>query len=710
MNPIYKFYLKKDSDDRVEVRPIYKDDLSIEWSKESGQLFHRRKLSGNLTFVGKDYDLIMPTQSAFGSKFVLDIEISYDNGITFTPYWQGIFYHTDCEINIDDKQVIVNPQVNDDYTNVIAGMEKEYNLIDLAPAIYPIQLKKRPIIQVYIAGQSRVSCFMGGMYWEQECEAVTNHQTLNQTYNFVYLLSAGYVEVTQQGSPTIPDRFVGEIYSNADTDLERGDYELIANPDSAFVYIKRRDGENALWYALNTYLENNTEITLVPNTEQGVSGEVKIKPHYVNIYMRALTDVLSVDGTPTYPISSSDMVADNRNYNRIARLNIPGLIWFTDYTKDEPTKWGLAPDGDYYDPGLPGSTGLDTLPIARSNWDVISYWYLRDQISELIESKLTTEVTLRDSFKLTDCISALLAQFSNVTFGNTTAYSEFLNGTDPITGDTRTYFITQKSNVITIDYDEAATKAPVTLKTILDMLRDCFKCYWFIDDGKLRIEHIKYFNHGGSYTQTQQVGVDLTQQTCIRNGKRRDFGQSQITFDKPDLTSRYEFGWMDEVTLPFTGEPITIEASWVNLDKIEKIEVSQFTSDIDYILMNPSEISPDGFVLMAAQYQSGDWVIPIRKFTDMDNVIVQNPFCAFIYLQDYYAYDMPAKYYRIGEDNSKTADEVQRIKNQEVSFPCLQDPDMNKLVKTAIGSGQIEKLTINLSSRNGKATLKFEAQ
>ena len=709
MNPIYKFYLKKDSNERVEVRPIYKDDLSIEWSRESGQMFHRRKLSGKLTFIGKDYDLIMPTQSAFGSKFVLDIEISYDNRITFTPYWQGVFYHTDCEINIDDKKVIVNPQVNDDYTNVIAGMEKEYNLIDLAPAIYPIQLKKRPIIQVYIAGQSRVSCFMGGMYWEQECEATTNYQTLNQTCNFVHIKNPGYIDIIQQGTPTIPDRFVGEIKSADETSLVEGNYKLHSE-GLGYVYITRVSDNKTLWYAMNVYLDNNAEITLTPNTEEGASGEVKIKVHSYSVYMRALTDVLSVDGVQTYPISNSDIVADNRNYHRVARLNIPGLLWYSDYTKEEPTKWGVAPNGEYYDPGLPGSSGLDALPITRSNWDVLSYWYLMDQVSELIQSKMTTEVTLRDSFKLTDCITALLSQFSNVTFGNTTAYSEFLNGTDPITGDTRTYFITQKSNVVTIDYDVAATKAPVTLKTILDMLRVCFKCYWFIDDGKLRIEHIKYFNHGGSYTQTQQVEVDMTQQTCIRNGKRLDFGQNQITFDKPDLTSRFEFGWMDEVTLPFTGEPITIEESWVNLDKIEKIEVSQFTSDIDYILMNPSEISPDGFVLMAAQYQSGNWVIPIQKFEDMDNVILQNPFCAFVYLQDYYSYDMPAKNYRIGEDNSKTADEVQRIKNQSVNFPCLHDPDMNKLVKTTIGSGQIEKLTINLSSRNGKATLKFEAQ
>lgn len=709
MNPKYRFFLTIDSGSPIAVKPIYKEDLSIEWSKETGQHFFRRKLSGKLTFTGKDYDLIMPTPSAFGSKFILDMEISYDNGATYSSYWQGVFYHTDCEINIDDKTVIVTPEVNDDYTSVIAGMEKEYNLIDLAPAVYQIKLKKRPIVQVYLSGQSKISCFMGGMYWEQDCEATTNYNTLTQNYKFAYLFSAGYIDVTQQGSPTIPSRFVGNIASAAETSLERGDYK-IHSEGVGYVYITRLSDNKMLWYADNVYLDNGAEITLTPNTEQGASGNVKIKVHSIAVYMRALTDVLSVDGVPTYEISSSDLVADNRNYNRVAVLNVPSLIWYTDVTDDEPTKWGKAPNGEYYTPAIPGSAGVDVVPMARSQWDVLSFWYIYTGMSELMENKMTTEIVLRDAYMLSDCIALLLSQFSNVTFGVTTAYSQFLNSTDPITNDVRKFFITPKSNVVTIDYDEAATKAPITLKTILDMLQNCFKCYWFIDNGKLRIEHIKYFNHGGSYTATQQVGIDLTTQTCIRNGKELGFGLNKVTFDKPELTSRYEFGWMDDVTKPFMGEPITINASWVNQDKIEKIEVSQFTSDIDYILMNPADISPDGFVLMGAKQQSGQFYLPTKKFASMDNVILQNPYCAFVYLQQYYAYDMPALYYTIGEDNSQTAVEIQRIKNQSVDFPCLTDPDVNKLVKTFIGNGQIEKLNINLSSRNGKATLKFAAQ
>ena len=69
---------------------------------------------------------------------------------------------------------------------------------------------------------------------------------------------------------------------------------------------------------------------------------------------------------------------------------------------------------------------------------------------------------------------------------------------------------------------------------------------------------------------------------------------------------------------------------------------------------------------------------------------------------------MPASRYKIGnEDVTQYAKGVIKLKTQDVSFPALEDVDLQKLIKTSIGEGQIEKLSINLSSRNGKATLKF---
>ena len=66
------------------------------------------------------------------------------------------------------------------------------------------------------------------------------------------------------------------------------------------------------------------------------------------------------------------------------------------------------------------------------------------------------------------------------------------------------------------------------------------------------------------------------------------------------MAARYQFGWMDDVTQLFDGFPIDIVSKYVNPDNIENVEIAKFTSDVDYILLNPGEISKDGFVLMAA--------------------------------------------------------------------------------------------------------------
>lgn len=724
MNPIYRFFLKKDSDAKVAVYPIYGNDLSIEWTQDSEYLFYRRTLSGKLTFVDKDYDLIMPQRNSYGSEFTLDIEISYDNGVTWAAYWTGLFYHTDCEIDFNNKKIVVTPSVKDNYTDVIAGLDKEFNLIDLEPAIYKINLKKRPIIQVYLAGKTRIGCFMGGMYWEQDCDAYYAGDT-TLTDDFRFALNGGYIrmEVLQQSTPVLPSVMSGFFhriragYLPTEVGFEKDFYEetihYILRYDEGDFYIIRESGgvQTTLWKG---FVSNwDSPITLEAQ-DSSVGGDISVKLHFgETVYCRLVTDATVVQTSPpitTYEIPSNDLVHDNRNYHRIAGFYVGGLISCTDTYLDTPTKWGwYEEEGYYHEP--PQAQGVNYYPITHSLWDGVAYWFESSGMDDLISDKGQTDEVLRDAYMLTDAISLLLAKVSStVIFGKTTAYSVFLNSADPITSAVRTYFLTPKSNVKKIDYDNPATKAPITLRTIFDMLRDCFKCYWFVDNNKLRIEHISFFNNGGSYDPTYlQVGVDLTNMVYSRNGKTFAFGQETITFDKPDMAARYEFGWMDDVTLPFNGEPLNVIGPYINKDKIEKINVSEFTSDIDYILINPSDISDDGFVLMAAKVEENEWTLPVIKLTNMDNVVIQNGYCAFAYMQTYYRYDMPTSSYTVGDNpNVQSAVSLHRNKTQEVKFPCPQDIDVQKLVKTLVGSGRIEKLTINLSSRNGTAILKYD--
>ena len=71
-------------------------------------------------------------------------------------------------------------------------------------------------------------------------------------------------------------------------------------------------------------------------------------------------------------------------------------------------------------------------------------------------------------------------------------------------------------------------------------------------------------------------------------------------------------------------------------------------------------------------------------------------------------YDMPSKTIEVN-GTIRTADGIQRSKKQEVTFPSGDDdPDVLKLVKTDIGNGEYDKLSVNISSRMVKATLKYD--
>ena len=164
------------------VHPIYKDDLAKEYELETNQRFYRAKLSGKITFVRDDYDYI--NRQSFDNEFLYCIEKSDDGGRTWFQYFQGKFMKTDCTFTDYDKKVVVQPDAIDDYNDVLAGLEKEYNLITLAPAIQRITINKRPLIQIYVPGDSVVSCFLGGTYWEQDANATTHQNALIQTYNF----------------------------------------------------------------------------------------------------------------------------------------------------------------------------------------------------------------------------------------------------------------------------------------------------------------------------------------------------------------------------------------------------------------------------------------------------------------------------------------------------------------------------------------------
>lgn len=810
--------------------PVYKDDLAKDFEKESNQEFFRAKLSGKLTFQSLDYDFIVA--QPFDFQFVLEIFISYNAGQSWTSYWRGTFWKTDCEFDNDAKTVVVQPTVWDQYNDVLAGMDKEYNLIELAPEIVPVKADKRPMIQVYVPGQSVVGCFLSGMWWEQEAEPESDETKLVNDFKFALNKVMTIADVSGSMSPQLPaffnKTFTGDSRFNpgmsGTTDFVGTDYtmryyfyaggggatqrwQILRNSDSTVLWEKSWSGGTLPDVTIPQ------TVILTPVSGTGATGNVTLYVHDIPVYSRYVLDTPTISGLETYPIPDDDIVGNNRNYTRVIGYYFPDTIYFSTSLTSTPNQWGLYQPGQYYQPPyLYWSPEL--FPVARNAWGRVSIWFTFYAFDWIVEESGRQPFTIRHAYPLASVISVLLAKIApGITHEATTDYSQFLYGTNLI-GITQTLLITPKSNLVTAGYDQPAQKAPITLKNVTDMLRDCFRCYWFIDEqNRFRVEHIQYFRNGGSYSGSPVVGIDLTTQKVPRNGKAWAFARDQYKFDKPEMAARYQFGWMDDVTQLFEGYPIDIISKYVNPDNIEQIDISKFTSDIDYILLNPGEISKDGFVLLSAKspidyannstsqrgylYSNGEYadasatqslttqkiscspgdvfkykgrgeynavsalfydgetivgnikIYSIQEYQDIvipdgvnyvvfssysttSNVVLsvlgtkyelpyynfvienndhylQNAYVAFVFLQRYYAFDMPAYQYVINGEQMY-AYGIKKLKNQTLRFPVLNDPDLVRLVKTNLGNGTIEKLSVNLSSRNANATLKYDTE
>lgn len=712
------------------VHPNYKDDLAKEYELETNQRFYRAKLSGKLSFIRDDYDYI--NNKPFDTTFLLLIEKSNDGGKTWTSYYSGQFMKTDCTFIDYDKKVTVQPDTIDEYNDVLAGLEKEYNLITLAPAIQRITINKRPLIQIYVPGDSIVSCFLGGTNWEQDANATTDQNALVRTYHFALCNILKEIQITSHGSPAVisglytgrmatgatPGVFTGNLYPelNVNYYIFISQQTIDGTPFGiALVEIRRRSDDVAMFrYQKATTAPFDTlEFDLTAVEGSGATGTMHADMKSYNIYARYLVDVNKIGDLDTYQLPTDDIVDNNRNYRRAIGYAID-VAFISNNFSDTPTEWGLADNGKYFAPPY-SIYGQTFYPIARSTWRYASLWFGFYLMDWILEEQARKAYTLRDAFPVASCISVLLNQIApGIKHEATAEYSQFLYGSsNPISGLTFRLLVSQKTNIINGEYQQPAQKAPTTLQQFTNMLRDCFKCYWYIDGGKFKIEHIQFFKNGGSYGGGAIISRDLTKEINLRNGLPWAFNTSEYSFDKVDLAERYQFEWMDDVTTPFEGLPIQVISKYVTPGKIEEINISNFTSDIDMMLLNPGNMSSDGFALFAAvPPQTGtQWILPFTRQTiNGVEYFLQNGYLAFINLQSpYWMYDLPAR--RVSVNGSEVyAYGIERKKKQTFSFPATDDPNPMQLIKTYIGNGQVDKLSVNLHSRSIKATLKYDTE
>ena len=637
--PKYRFfiYFNDDPAGAIPVHPNYKDDIAKEYGLENNQRFFRAKLSGKISFLRGEFDFIM--LQPFETQFNVLIERSDDWGQTWVFEFLGKFFKTDGEINEDDRIISVQLDTVDDYSDVLAGLDKEYNLITLAPEVQKLTLHKRPLIQVYIPGDNVVSCFLGGSFWEQDANATTDETELVNKYKFSISNLLKEVNLKVAGLPAATGLYTGKLSIKVEdgNNVMRGNLSSSSAPgyildvtqvliypgwtqiNGLRIYLKRvSDGATLYKFEASSQSERYDNLDFTMTSVNGSPGVALAEMATYRAYMRYILDVDTIAGLQTYELPGDDIVPYNRNYRRVIGYALDSAYISTNFS-DSPTEWGKADNGKYFSP--PYTPWNQTFyPIARSTWRYASVWFSFYEMDNSLEISGRKRYILPDSFPVHSVIQRLLDQFApGISHDDTPEYSDFLySSQNPISYQRFNLSVTPKSNLLIGLYQQPAQKAPATLGQFLNMLRDVFRCFWHIENRKLRIEHISWYNNGGSYTNTPIIGSDLTLLTNIRNGKKWGYQSSAYKYDRPDMPERYQFAWMDDVTEVFKGFPIEVKSKFVTPGKIEDVTVSNFTSDVDMMLLNPENMSKDGFALFAT--------VGINSISSADNPTNTPPF------------------------------------------------------------------------------------
>lgn len=559
------------------------------------------------------------------------------------------------------------------------------------------------------------------------------------SYSLGYELAtgAGNKIIMQETSPDsgqfkfIYDMYRIDIFSSAN-----GAGTLLYS--SEYIYAKTKS-EFSITAGASLYKMKKTDAQLViaPLPAEFYLGANVIE---YKIWGRLLCDVdQDSEGHTLYNLPYDDFATERANYKKCIGLTFTqsgnSLVHFkqSDDTQSEPTPWGINDYFEYFKAPIfysKLSYSLFAYPLAKSSWANTSLWVaFEDNTSastlslENWQKKYYKTIFNRDCMEIGAIIKAILNKIDpSIKFNSTSEFSEFLYGTsvsDSYGKANIKAYLTQKSNILKGEYDQAAQKSEITFEKLMNLLRDCFKCYWFIDsENRFRIEHVRYFMNGMSH-DSPTIQYDLVNTHDKFNKKPVLYCQEEVSFAKSELASRYEFEWADNTTEVIgSGFSVDVDSNYIQKDSIENVNVEIATSDVDMMMFAPNKFSQDGFALLMAKegevpiiydeiYDERNTSAPIRSYT-------QNYYASFISLFNNYLYDMPAanihssvdRYNNISSERYEVKG-IKRCMEHNVEFQTANSPDTYKLIGTEIGNGYVDSVSVNIDTNLAKVTLLY---
>ena len=744
----YQFILSYKATDSETVltntcHPVYGDDLSVTIDREDGEWYYKRKLDGKITFVRDDYRWIMARP--FDGTFTLTVNETHDGGASWHPYFEGTFSRANLEIDEDNQAASLSSFIEGVYNAIENGKDEDYDLMKIIPDgdAKEVQGQVHPALALIDNLSSKTDLYCGSPivaagYKKEYITEWTDTAIVSSDsrWKFLGIYVEAKVEMDDPQSPLngVYCGFINYQYIRDPNNASEGmrvpsgsiqnsngcTLNITAQVDYVYLYpkIELYNSSHQLvvykWYRgfqddPHVFSPQSLVYTddLQPSPGATAFNTATIYFHYIRAALLTMTPQLASPNYKTNILDTGGYYTGMRNFEG------SGLqIYISNRTVEQPNGHRLIPgtgeQGTTPQYFAPPDDQHDYIPLAEDNWNYASLWYtiIPSVANGLLDPSRVGSFRWTRCWLLGTVLRYLLDRITDgkVIFTEDTTASQFLYSTvNPVNQhEPFDYLITQKSNVMRPSSGESATRCPVRLNWFLELLRNAFNCYYWLEkrnDGKylFRVEHVEYFRRGGHYDGTLPAGIDITTLKPRRNF-RNQLNQlaktyadqtNKYAYNMQNMVEKYTFSWQgDGGSDAFKGNPMFFKAGWIEKSSSEDHQVDNIFTDLGWLMLNAgtdtaSSKNYDGIFIFGG-YQPYDttlWLSPEVNNTWKEH---EAPLAQYLVLAE-------GQSFRIGCDVWMTIPQGETV---HLKYDRVENP-VSIPVKELIGTGYPQVLTVD---------------
>jgi len=216
-------------------QPITQRHEGVQVDVEKTDEYYRDQWKNPIEICRRDFDLIM--EQPIDTEYSITFQENIDG--VFLDRLKGVFSLSDCEyIDEDNRELKVKPRIDDDYKEIIDNWDTKVDFVKENIPTSTIKYRQKPILQVYVAGSSKITNFADKRNWEQNVETVAySDEELTDDYKF----NKSYDKYFVIGDANDLNPNVGGIYEPQRTLFNVGngrfDYIVAVDPTNQY-YIK----------------------------------------------------------------------------------------------------------------------------------------------------------------------------------------------------------------------------------------------------------------------------------------------------------------------------------------------------------------------------------------------------------------------------------------------------------------------------------------